>query len=97
MLLSFGIQDVEGASTPTSPDFFQVTTDPTPFNVTKYQKATGALTWVSRERPDIAMAVNHMSSFNYSPSISRLILSLGSGNICHGTNPLICSLSTRIS
>ena len=29
MLLSFGIQDVEGASTLTSPDFFQVTTDPT--------------------------------------------------------------------
>ena len=68
MLLSFGIQDVEGASTPTSPDFFQVTTDPTPFNVTKYQKATGALTWVSRGRPDIAMAVNHLSSFNHSPT-----------------------------
>lgn len=68
MLLSFGIQNIEGASTPTSPDFFQLTTDPAPFDVTKYQKANGALTWVSRGRPDIAKAVNHMSSFNHCPT-----------------------------
>ena len=69
MLTSFGITDVEGASTPFSSDFFHTTTDTTPFDSTKYQKATGALTWVStRGRPDIAMAANYLSSFNSGPT-----------------------------
>ena len=69
MLTSFGITDIEGASTPTGPDFFHTTTDTTPFDSTKYQKATGALTWVStRGRPDIAMAANYLSSFNSAPT-----------------------------
>ena len=61
MLTSFGITDVEGASTPTGPDFFHTTTDTTPFDSTKYQKAT-------RGRPDIAMAANYLSSFNSAPT-----------------------------
>ena len=69
MLTSFGIKDIEGASTPTSPDFFHISSDLTPFDTTKYQKATGALTWIStRGRPDITMAVNHLSGSNHSPT-----------------------------
>ena len=61
MLTSFIITDVEGASTPTGPDFFHTTTDTTPFDSTKYQKAT-------RGRPDIAMAANYLSFFNSAPT-----------------------------
>ena len=69
MLTSFGITTIEGASTSASPDFFHPTDDPLPFDTVKYQKATGALTWIStRGRPDITMAVNFLSSFNQSPT-----------------------------
>ena len=69
LLTSFSITTVEGASTPTGPDFFHTSTDNTPFDTIKYQKATGALTWVStRGRPDIAMAANYLSSFNHCPT-----------------------------
>ena len=89
MLTSFGITTIEGASTPTSPDFFHPTDDPLPFNTVKYQKATGALTWIStRGRPDITMAVNFLSSFNQAPTAGHWLKVLRIFRYLHYTTEL---------
>ena len=89
MLQSFGISTIEGASTPTSSDFFHPTDNPLPFDTVKYQKATGALTWIStRGRPDITMAVNYLSSFNQSPTAGHWLKILRIFRYLHYTTEL---------